>query len=227
MTVVEDVVLDQIVAPAVEEHADVHVREDVPEDRGVGSGKVQVDPAETTSTVPLRVVDIVVAYDRPHIRVVTARIDSADIPGFMREVIEVVVFDVVIVAVVLNAGERSIVDAVVGNDVAYALQADSAVEGLLDRTVPVDVIVDRKIAGRRECRTVPAIDPDAGPSDVIDIAPPHAVLPPAVDDHAGVVVDVADRAGRDQVVIAPADLDRTDAGALEVSDPEIAHGRRR
>jgi hypothetical protein len=215
MAIEKDVVFHKIISPTVEEHADIHVCDNIPENGGVGPRKIKIDSAATSFADAVYVVDIVVADDSPHLRIVRPGVDPPNVTGFMSEIIELVVFDQMIVAVVLDCGKRGIVDPVVGNSVSHPLKIDPSVETLQYAAIPGNVVVDGIVPGGRECRTVTPLNPNSCPSYIVDIAAPDAVPPAAIDDHARVVVDVPDRAPGDQVVAAPPDLERTCARAFE------------
>jgi hypothetical protein len=215
MAIEKYVVLHQIVPPAVKEHADIHVRNNIPENGGVGTRKVEIDSPATSFTDAVYVMDIVVANDSPHLRIVRSRVDPSNVAGFMGEVIELVVFNQMIVAVVLDCGKGGIVDPVVGYSVAHPLKIDPSVETLEYAAIPGNVVVNGIVAGGRNSGPFTPDNPDAGPSYVVYIAAPDAVPAAAFDDHARVVIDVPDCASGDQVVAATPDLERACARAFE------------
>ncbi len=122
----------------------------------------------------MNVMEIVVLYDIPALRPVPANVEGADIAGFLRDIMDLVEFQEVLITAEAYSYVGSVVDIVMGQTVAHARQADRRLVGAINPAVMMNVVVLGEVMPFHECCTVAPGDTDPT-LDIVDITAQHAV----------------------------------------------------
>ena len=219
----EDVVLHEAVAPASDADGALRVHDEVAVHGDATDAVVEIDDEGLPVAGAANVVHVVVANDVVAVGPVAARVDGAHVAGLVTYVVDVVVLDQVVIAPEQDGAVRVVVDLVVGDARAHALQVHRRVVAARPAGLVMEVaVVDEVPAGGDALAVAPA-EADAAVAVVPDIAALHAVVGAAVDPDA-VVAGVRDAAAGDQAAGAAFDGDGVapGGGELEVAQDDVA-----
>ena len=95
--------------------------------------------------------EVVVLYDIPALRPVPANVEGTDVAGFLRDIMDLVELQEVLIAVEVHPHVGGVVDIVVGQTVAHARQVDRRLVGTVDPAVMMNVVVLGEVMSFSEC----------------------------------------------------------------------------
>ena len=212
----EQIVLHAVVAAAADQHGARAAQEDVAEYRGPAGAVVEIDRPHAVVAVAkdAQVVKEVVPHHIAPLGPVAAHVEGAGVAGLRAHVVDLVELDHMVIAVQQHRGVGRVVQVVVRDAVAHAVQVDPRRVGEQPAAEAVDVAVLDHVAGRLQRTPVAAGQLHAAGAGVADPAPLDAVAGAPIDPDA-VFTGVADIAAADPGVPAAGDADAVAAATLD------------
>ena len=227
----KEIVGDGVVAAAAEFHRAAGTVKHVAVD-GIAAGKiVEVDRGDAVQAGALQVVPVVIADDIALPGEIAAGVDRAGIAGFGADAVDLVVLQDMIVAALIHALEGRVVDEIVRDMLADALEEYPILAGAQPLTVVVDMVVENLVVRRRERGAIAPGDVNGAEGEVMEITADDAV-PLAGGDDEGLAAEFAEGGAGDLTLLPPCDHDPAaptmlESEALEGNVGDLVEGDKR
>src|SRR5262249_5649738 len=143
---------------------------------------------------------------------------------FQTDAIDLIVFDNMVVAAALNGGMRRIVDSVVRDETADAVELDGRPVSTDCPAEVVDMVIDGVESARRERFAVAAVQDDAALARLGDVTTDDSALRRALDLDR-ILPQIAEPAARHQIVRPALDFDAHTATYLQTQTAQRDMGR--
>ncbi len=230
ITFVYNIILDDVILPAADMKRSVgNPIEDVSIDMRSACVVIEVDAPYTTrclvlqitkigttagESVSVNIVKTVVPDDVTALGPIPSHVERTSVLSFLTYVVNLVVLDHMLVAMKQNRSVRRVMNDIVRNTVADAVDIHADQIAFTQHGKMMDVAVLHDVVRRCQRRTVSTGKHDSTSARLTDIAPHDAITRSAVDPHR-VFTDIRNRRRRDRVSVAGHHHDSRFARMLE------------